>query len=89
MLGLNSVLAVFVAGVSLQAVAHSEATDPKGRMQEAVTRFFDLPIFVPSLQLTHLRKHASEDEPEKAGDPRETTHQGTNKAAGQYHCRPM
>lgn len=46
LLGLNSVLAVFVAGVALQAVAHSEATDPKGRMQEAVTRFFDLPIFV-------------------------------------------
>jgi NhaP-type Na+/H+ or K+/H+ antiporter len=46
LLGLNSVLAVFVAGVALQAVAHSEATDPKGRMQEAVTRFFDLPVFV-------------------------------------------
>ena len=46
LLGLNSVLAVFVAGVALQAVAHGDATDPKGRMQEAVTRFFDLPIFV-------------------------------------------
>jgi NhaP-type Na+/H+ or K+/H+ antiporter len=52
LLGLNSVLAIFVVGIAFNAVASggseesSDALERKGRVQEAVTRFFDLPIFV-------------------------------------------
>lgn len=52
LLGLNSVLAVFVAGIAFNAAASggpeesTDALERKGRVQEAVTRFFDLPIFV-------------------------------------------
>ena len=52
MLGLDGVLAVFVAGIAFNVVASrgpeesTDALERKGRLQEAVTRFFDLPIFV-------------------------------------------
>ena len=52
MLGLDGVLAVFVAGIAFKVVASrgpeesTDALERKGRVQEAVTRFFDLPIFV-------------------------------------------
>ncbi len=52
LLGLNAVLAVFVAGIAFNAVASrgpeesTDALERKGRVQEAITRFFDLPIFV-------------------------------------------
>ncbi|MDQ3942912.1 MAG: cation:proton antiporter, partial [Actinomycetota bacterium] len=52
LLSLNSILAVFAAGIAFNAAASrgpeesSDALERKGRVQEAVTRFFDLPIFV-------------------------------------------
>ncbi len=52
LLGLDSVLAVFVAGIAFNGVTSrgteesSDALERKGRVQEAITRFFDLPIFV-------------------------------------------
>jgi sodium/hydrogen antiporter len=53
LLGLDSVLAVFVSGIAFNAVTSKggteesgDALERKGRVQEAVTRFFDLPIFV-------------------------------------------
>ncbi len=52
LLGVDSVLAVFVAGIAFSAVASggpeetADAIERKGRVQEAITRFFDLPIFV-------------------------------------------
>ena len=46
LIGLDSILAVFVAGVAFNAAARSDVTDPKSQVQEAVTRFFDLPIFL-------------------------------------------
>ncbi|HZY58001.1 MAG TPA: sodium:proton antiporter [Rubrobacteraceae bacterium] len=52
LLGVDSVLAVFVAGIAFNAVASggpeetADAVERKGRVQEAITRFFDLPIFV-------------------------------------------
>jgi NhaP-type Na+/H+ or K+/H+ antiporter len=52
LLGLNGVLAVFVAGIAFNAAASggpeetADAIERKGRVQEAITRFFDLPIFV-------------------------------------------
>lgn len=45
-IGLNGVLAAFVAGVVFNAAGSSEAKERQEDVQEAITRFFDLPIFV-------------------------------------------
>ena len=44
--GLNGVLAAFVAGVIFNATASSDAKESQEDIQEAITRFFDLPVFV-------------------------------------------
>lgn len=46
LLGTNGVLAAFVAGVVFNAVGSSDAKERQEDVQEAITRFFDLPIFV-------------------------------------------
>jgi len=46
LIGLNSVLAAFVAGLIFNAVASNEAREQQEHVQDAITRFFDLPIFV-------------------------------------------
>ena len=52
LVGIDGVLAVFVAGIALNAAISrgSQETnnilERKGRVQEVITRFFDLPIFV-------------------------------------------
>lgn len=42
----NGVLAAFVAGVVFNAVGSSDAKERQEDVQEAITRFFDLPVFV-------------------------------------------
>ncbi len=44
--GSDGILAVFIAGAVFDAVARSEAEEEREQVQEAITRFFDLPIFV-------------------------------------------
>jgi sodium/hydrogen antiporter len=46
LLHLNGVLAAFVAGVVFNAAGSSEAKESQEDIQEAISRFFDLPIFV-------------------------------------------
>ena len=46
LLHLNGVLAAFVAGVVFNAAGSSEAKESQEDVQEAISRFFDLPIFV-------------------------------------------
>ncbi len=49
MIGLDGILAAFVGGLVFHAVATrgtSEAKERQEHVQEAITRFFDLPIFV-------------------------------------------
>ncbi len=46
LIGSDGILAVFVAGMAFDATARSEAEEQRERVQEAITRFFDLPIFV-------------------------------------------
>ncbi len=46
LLGGDGILAVFVAGTVFNAVARSDMEEQRERVQEAITRFFDLPIFV-------------------------------------------
>ncbi len=46
LLGSNGVLAAFVAGVVFNAVGSSDAKERQEDVQEAITRFFDLPVFV-------------------------------------------
>lgn len=46
LLGADGILAVFVAGIAFNAVARSDVEEERERVQEAITRFFDLPIFV-------------------------------------------
>ncbi len=46
LLGGEGILAVFVAGVAFNAAARSDTEEQREHVQEAVTRFFDLPIFV-------------------------------------------
>jgi sodium/hydrogen antiporter len=49
LIGLDGILATFVGGLVFHAVAASETSEAKERqehVQEAITRFFDLPIFV-------------------------------------------
>jgi NhaP-type Na+/H+ or K+/H+ antiporter len=44
--GMNGVLAAFVAGVVFNFAGSSDAKESQEDIQEAITRFFDLPIFV-------------------------------------------
>jgi NhaP-type Na+/H+ or K+/H+ antiporter len=44
--GTNGVLAAFVAGVAFNAVTTNDAREGQEKIQEAITRFFVLPIFV-------------------------------------------
>jgi sodium/hydrogen antiporter len=46
LLHLNGVLAAFVAGVVFNFAGSSEAKENQEEIQEAISRFFDLPIFV-------------------------------------------
>lgn len=46
LLGTSGVLAAFVAGVAFNATGSSDAKERQEVVQEAITRFFDLPIFV-------------------------------------------
>lgn len=46
LLGGDGILAVFVAGTAFNAVARSDTEEQREHVQEAITRFFDLPIFV-------------------------------------------
>ena len=46
LLGMNGVLAAFVAGVVFNFAGSSDAKEQQEDVQEAITRFFDLPIFV-------------------------------------------
>ncbi|MDP8926212.1 MAG: cation:proton antiporter [Actinomycetota bacterium] len=46
LIGSDGILAVFVAGMAFDATTRSEAEEQRERVQEAITRFFDLPIFV-------------------------------------------
>jgi sodium/hydrogen antiporter len=46
LLGTSGVLAAFVAGVAFNATGSSDAKKRQEVVQEAITRFFDLPIFV-------------------------------------------
>lgn len=46
LVGLNGVLAAFVAGVVFNNVASSDVREQQEEVQEAITRFFDLPVFV-------------------------------------------
>lgn len=46
LLGGDGILAVFVAGMAFNAAARSDTEEQRERVQEAITRFFDLPIFV-------------------------------------------
>ena len=43
---MNGVLAVFVPGMVFNSVGSSDAKERQEDVQEAITRFFDLPIFV-------------------------------------------
>ncbi len=45
LLGMNGVLAAFVADV-FNFAGSSDAKEPQEDVQEAITRFFDLPVFV-------------------------------------------
>ncbi len=45
-IGTNAVLAAFVAGMAFNATGGSDAKERQEDVQEAITRFFDLPIFV-------------------------------------------
>ena len=44
--GTSGVLAAFIAGVAFNATGGSDAKERQEVVQEAITRFFDLPIFV-------------------------------------------
>jgi NhaP-type Na+/H+ or K+/H+ antiporter len=46
LLHLNGVLATFVAGIVFNAAGSSDAKERQEDIQEAISRFFDLPIFV-------------------------------------------
>ncbi len=46
LLGTSGVLAAFVAGVAFNATGSSDAKERQEVVQEAIIRFFDLPIFV-------------------------------------------
>ena len=46
LLGTNAVLAAFVAGMAFNATGASDAKERQEDVQEAITRFFDLPVFV-------------------------------------------
>lgn len=46
LLGGNDVLAVFAAGIGLNAVVSGRLNEEKAQIQEVVKRFFELPIFV-------------------------------------------
>ena len=46
LLHLNGVLAAFVAGLVFNAAGSSDAKESQEEIQEAISRFFDLPIFV-------------------------------------------
>ena len=46
LLGTSGVLAAFVAGVDFNATGSSDAKERQEVVQEAITGFFDLPIFV-------------------------------------------
>jgi len=45
-MGSDSILAVFVAGVAFNMVAHSDREEQQEHVQDVVARFFNLPIFV-------------------------------------------
>jgi sodium/hydrogen antiporter len=46
LLGTSSILAAFEAGVAFNATGSSDAKERQAVVQEAITGFFDLPIFV-------------------------------------------
>ena len=46
LVGTNAVLAAFVAGMAFNATGGSDAKESQEDVQEAITRFFDLPVFV-------------------------------------------
>ena len=46
LVGMSGVLAAFVAGVAFNATGSSDAKERQEEVQGAITRFFDLPIFV-------------------------------------------
>ena len=46
LLHLNGVLAAFVAGIVFNFAGSSDAKESQEEIQEAISRFFDLPIFV-------------------------------------------
>jgi sodium/hydrogen antiporter len=46
LLHLNGVLAAFVAGIVFNSAGSSDAKESQEEIQEAISRFFDLPIFV-------------------------------------------
>jgi sodium/hydrogen antiporter len=46
LIGVNGVLAAFVAGTAFNVVGSSDTQEQREHVQDAITRFFDLPVFV-------------------------------------------
>ncbi len=46
LIGVNGVLAAFVAGTAFNVVGSSDTREQREHVQDAITRFFDLPVFV-------------------------------------------
>ena len=46
LIGVNGVLATFVAGTAFNVVGSSDTREQREHVQDAITRFFDLPVFV-------------------------------------------
>ncbi len=46
LIGLNGVLAAFVSGTAFNVVGSSDTEEQREHVQDAITRFFDLPVFV-------------------------------------------
>jgi NhaP-type Na+/H+ or K+/H+ antiporter len=46
LIGVNGVLAAFVAGTAFNVVGSSDTQEQREHVQDAITRFFDLPVFI-------------------------------------------